>query len=583
LELIYQPAKKVVFVFLAFTLVSSLSAVVFVTDNNLAFAKKHDSSGGGEGGGGGGSSNGGSGDGGSDSSSSSSNDKGSGSNGEPQGGDSVDSSGSGTTSDANNNNNSPPPSIDSTNNSPLPVTPDNIGAGNQIQGLTAQQQEQQQEQQQQPCPAGQHFDVNQNACVNDTASPLKFGDCSRQPGTHWDSSQGQCVPDSSTRGNLPPSEFESNPIFQDQQPPNKFGDCSRQPGTHWDESQGQCVPDTTGMDPNVAKATNTPNAAGSVPSSPLQQSGGPISTTAPPISSSLPECVPGYHWDISQQQCVAGPSSKLPANALETSNNNPNELGEETQFRLQNNLQRVQQSSQIDSNVQKKLDNAVEAAAAAEGAKPVPSDGKCPPGYQLHDNLCFPQPIDKNSPEAAMRQGIGGSTNTRVSTEGVNPPNQFGAGNIGSLPPSAFETNPANCPEGTHSDGGKCFDNRQPLSTGDCAPGWHLVSDTGTTTQNTHCEQNIPTRGSLPPSTLETSNNPAFSTCFGETHSNSDTGNCDDNTEPLPTGGCVSGYIQGENGRCHLECGPYRHWDSSAGRCLDNTSHGSGGTDGTGF
>ena len=62
-------------------------------------------------------------------------------------------------------------------------------------------------------------------------------------------------------------------------------------------------------------------------------------------------------------------------------------------------------------------------------------------------------------------------------------------------------------------------------------------------------------------------------------NANSDTGNCDDNTEPLPTGGCVSGYIQGENGRCHLECGPYKYWDSSAGRCLDNTSHGGGGTD----
>jgi hypothetical protein len=391
--LIYQPAKKIVFVFLVFTLISSLSAVVFVTGNNLAFAKKRDdsSSGGGDSGGGGGSSSGGGdsgggggsssgGDGSSDSSSSSSNDKGSGNDGsgEQQGADSVDSSGSGTTSDANNDN-SAPPLIDNTNNAPPPVTPDNTGTGNQIQGLTVQQQQQEQEKQQ--CPTGQHFDVNQNACVNDTVPPAsqKMNDnCLRQPGTHWDESQGQCVPDSLP--NLPPSVLlENNNLatLPAQQPAKQTNDnCLRQPGTHWDESQGQCVPDTTGMDPNVAKATNTPNivgsvqtlpptkafsprnigsdidrnvakatntpnAAGSVLSSPLQQSGGPISTTTPPISSSLPECVPGYHWDSSQQQCVANPhadsttsqvpKNNIPASALETrNNNNPDTLDQQS-------------------------------------------------------------------------------------------------------------------------------------------------------------------------------------------------------------------------------------------------------------
>jgi hypothetical protein len=42
----YQPAKKIIFVFLVLTLVSSVSTITFVTGNvNLAFAKKHDSSG----------------------------------------------------------------------------------------------------------------------------------------------------------------------------------------------------------------------------------------------------------------------------------------------------------------------------------------------------------------------------------------------------------------------------------------------------------------------------------------------------------------------------------------------------------
>jgi hypothetical protein len=85
---------------------------------------------------------------------------------------------------------------------------------------------------------------------------------------------------------------------------------------------------------------------------------------------------------------------------------------------------------------------------------------KRPPGYQLHDNLCFPEPIDKNSPEAAMSQGIGGS------------------------------------------------------------------------------------RGDLPASALETSNNPPYD---------------------------------------HPECPPTEHWDFSREQCMPNESHGSGGTDGTGF
>ncbi|MGB7952873.1 MAG: hypothetical protein WCF23_02740, partial [Candidatus Nitrosopolaris sp.] len=42
----YHPAKKIIFVFLVLTLVSSVSTITFVTGNvNLAFAKKHDSSG----------------------------------------------------------------------------------------------------------------------------------------------------------------------------------------------------------------------------------------------------------------------------------------------------------------------------------------------------------------------------------------------------------------------------------------------------------------------------------------------------------------------------------------------------------
>jgi hypothetical protein len=44
----YQPAKKIIFVFLVLTLVSSVSTITFVTGNNnmdIAFAKKHNSSG----------------------------------------------------------------------------------------------------------------------------------------------------------------------------------------------------------------------------------------------------------------------------------------------------------------------------------------------------------------------------------------------------------------------------------------------------------------------------------------------------------------------------------------------------------
>jgi hypothetical protein len=258
------------------------------------------------------------------------------------------------------------------------------------------------------------------------------------------------------------------------------------------------------------------------------------------------QCPTGQHFDVNQNTCVSdaalAPPSQglargdLPASALETSNNPP-------------------LSSPPPQTTPPSGSSAAEAAeaavAAAAGAKPVPPDGKCPPGYHLQAKWCYPDPITKNSPEAAMRQGIAGSTNTLAPSEGANPPNQFGAGNVDSLPPSALETN-ANCPAGSHSDApsGTCFPNSQPLSAGGCIPGWHLVSDT-------HCEKDFAKIDTIPPNTTGDIPLEVGPSKFGQDTQNS-----------IPPASTNPPVTPPTNPASQPECVPGFHWDNSQQQCI---------------
>jgi len=73
------------------------------------------------------------------------------------------------------------------------------------------------------CPPGQHWDVDQNKCVNDNCPA----------GQHWDVAQGKCVPD-----------VHFCPQY-----------------THWDETVQTCLPDTECDDGSTCVST-TPNKCG---------------------------------------------------------------------------------------------------------------------------------------------------------------------------------------------------------------------------------------------------------------------------------------------------------------------------------
>jgi hypothetical protein len=428
---------------------------------------------------------GGGGDGGGSSDTSSNNDKGTSSE-----------NGGGDSSSTDNTDNNPSPS-------PPPVSTDNTGTGG-TEGTTGQQQQppaaQQQEQQQQQCPTGQHFDVNQNACVNDT--------------TLAPPSQGLA------RGDLPPSALETS----NNPPVSSF--CAGQ--THYNSDTGKCddnkqqLPSggcvegyTLGNDGlcHNAAAEAAAAAAGAI--------------DIPPDG----KCPPGYHMvkTPGSQKNVCFPNPPIDKSSPEAAV--------------------LPQTTPPSPSPAAKAAEA--ATAAAAGAISIPPDGKCPPGYHLQDNWCYPDPITKNSPEAAIRQGIGGSTNTLAPS---TPPNQFGAGNVGSLPPSALETN-ANCPAGSHSDvpTGTCFPNSQPLSAGGCIPGWHLVSDT-------HCEKDFAKIDTIPPNTTGDLPLEVGPSKFGQDTQNS-----------IPPASTNPPVTPPANPASQPECVPGFHWDNSQQQCVADT------------
>jgi hypothetical protein len=383
---------------------------------------------------------------------------------------------------------------------------------------------------------------------------------------------------------------------------SSIGDSSDKSSSNNDKSNSG---DNGGSSTNIDNTDNNP----SPPPPATTDTGGTEGQTGttgqeqqqPPAQQEEQQCPTGQHFDTNQNTCVndatlAPPSQglargDLPPSALETSNNPP-------------------LSSPPDSAAAKAAEAA---AAAAEGAISIPPDGKCPPGYHLQGNWCYPDPITKNSPEAATRQGVGsstdtettsnptpqtevrqpnanggcppgfhllppgfvcvkdvsstpitknspeaatrqgiaGSTNTLAPTEGANPPNQFGAGNVDSLPSSALETN-ANCPAGSHSDAprGACFPNSQPLSAGGCIPGWHLVSDT-------HCEKDFAKSDTIPPNTTGDLPLEVGPSKFGQDTQNS-----------IPPASTNPPVTPPANPASQPECVPGYHWDNSQQQCI---------------
>jgi PsbP-like protein len=174
----YQQAKKIIFVFLVFSIVSSLSAVTFVTGNNLVFAKKNGGSS--SSGGGGGSDKGGGGD-----------------NG---GGGSGDNGGGTTTTEGTDNSNNadtgttntqPPPPEDQ-KTCPDGSNPDD--SGNCPQATN-----------QKTCPDGSNPDESGN-CPTTTPTPCPDGSTPDESGNCPQATNQKTCPDGSTpdeSGNCP--------------------------------------------------------------------------------------------------------------------------------------------------------------------------------------------------------------------------------------------------------------------------------------------------------------------------------------------------------------------------------------------
>ena len=208
----YQPAKKIIFVFLVLTLVSSVSTITFVTGNNnvdIAFAKKHNSSGSSGGGGGDKSStdntNVGTTTGGSDDHNSGGSGSDSGSSG------SGNSAGSATSSlSTGNSGNSPASTIDNTSISP------------------------------QTCPDGSAH-ASEGSCPSPTTFLTPAVDCNTTP------NNPSCNPSSSTTTTpLSPAQQNFAPNTLTQQrcpllPIDTYGNCQRadMQGNITGESQGQ--------------------------------------------------------------------------------------------------------------------------------------------------------------------------------------------------------------------------------------------------------------------------------------------------------------------------------------------------------
>jgi hypothetical protein len=454
---------------LVFVLLSSIASFTTGVEINTALAKKSSSSkDGGNGDSGGGS-------GGGDSSSPSNNDKGTG--GDNQGG-------GGGTSDSNTGN---------TNNNPTsPSPPDNTGTEGQT-GATGQEQQQEQQQQ---CPTGQHFDTNQNTCVNDT--------------TLAPPSQGLA------RGDLPPSALETS------NNPPVSSTCFGQ--THYNSDTGKCDDNKQQLPSGGCVEGYTLGNDGLCHNAAAEAAAAAAGVIDIPPDG---KCPPGYHMvkTPGSQKNVCFPNPPIDKSSPEAAV--------------------LPQTTPPSPSPAAKAAEA--AAAAAAGAISIPPDGKCPPGYHLQDNWCYPDPITKNSPEAATRQGIAGSTNTLSPSEGANPANQFG-----SLPPSALETNTANCPAGSHSDAprGTCFPNSQPLSAGGCAPGWHLVSDT-------HCEKDFAKIDTIPPNTTGDLPLEVGPSKFGQDTQNS-----------IPPASTNPPVTPAANPASQPECEPGFHWDNSQQQCI---------------
>jgi hypothetical protein len=330
-----KKTKQIIFIFLVLTLISSVSAAAFVIGNtNLAFAKKHDSSSSGGGGGGSGEKGDGNDKGGGGSSDNSGGGGGEGTSNDNGGGGSTDNTGGGTTTEGSDNtitgggsgdtgsgttpppadeNTSPPPAAE--NQQQTVTCPDGSTADSSTGTCPALTSTPPAEQPQ--CPPGQHFDVNTNACVQDT--PIATQNQQQQQQQQQQPAQGLSIGDigsviSQGQDEIQKAVDAANMQAQQQSCPAgqhstaKFGCLSDQ----YTLDDGTCVPGRHATGGNVCYDNKIPNPRDNTcqPGWHINDIGNecvqdaPSTPTPPPTTGERVVCKADEHYSSKQAKCV---------------------------------------------------------------------------------------------------------------------------------------------------------------------------------------------------------------------------------------------------------------------------------------
>jgi hypothetical protein len=567
--------KTVIFLFIVFTLASSVvSTAAFVLtssgnmNNNIVFAKKSKGSGGSS------KDNGGSSSDTSSPTESSSNDQGSNT---PSTSESDNKQPSSTGSEPEKQQQPPaagqtpcPDGSQPDENGDCPTPPATQSTGPPAGGAGQEQQQ---------CPTGQHFDTNQNACVNDTtlASP----------------SQGLA------RGDLPPSALETSnnpPLIPECsagfKPDGKGGcmpDCGQ--GSHYESKIHRCQPDnvTCTGESHYDTFTNKceTNDKGMPPFGECVEgyhldklkegNAEKCYNNASPISYNG-NCAPGWHLlpGVSYKICVADstPVTKGSVLNLPTRCTSINSHLDEKTGKCVNELESLcvtgnprgyidsrtgecvpephcPGQTHFDKNTEKCEPNFDPKQCGVLGAPAHydPNVGEC-----VFDNASN-NPSQQQSPQAPQTGEGGGS-----GTGGTIPIGQ--GGGTGTQPQTV------KCGKDTHPDPktGTCTVNDVPLANGACAAGYHFGKDQSICIKDT--------------TTISPKN------CEAGSHYDTNYRDCVDDRYPILSksgigSSCVAGYHLEADKLCHKDttttttmpnqkttCSTDQHLES--GKCVDN-------------
>ena len=455
-----QQAKRLTFVFLVLTLVSSLSAAAFVTSTmNLAFAKKSSGGGGGNKNKGGGSS---SGDKGGSGGSGSGDNGGGGSSSETGGGGSSGSSDTGSTT-------STPPSTTEETTPPPPTT----------EGSTTSSPPPAGENQQKTCPDGSQPDEN-----------------------------GKCPPTTSTEQNTapPPTSTEQSPCPDGSTPDPTTGNCpspASNPTTTLTPNQGTTTTTTTPAAQDGAHILVMSNPDGSCPAGSHKFPGsqvcekdtapsasgsgggtgggntGTTTTTTPPTQpdgtntgTTTPATTQGGHILVMSNpdgSCPAG-SHKFPGSQVcEKDTPNPTTSG----------------GGQVPPECQGIIAGPSDKCSLGTSASPATSPIKGATQTLTEQTT--------HTPGTTSPVEVPVSVSTPVDKDGKcpsgNPP-------LGGACLDKVKTPGGICPRGTHGQGGGCTSDEFPNIAGGCIAGRHLdaitskcIPDNNTPTQTTPASQ----------------------------------------------------------------------------------------------